>query len=192
MLVFCDSIKLWPIKIYLFYKHHTLGPSVFVLGEINAVAVGYKGYTPSCFTSRNSDKTCIKPLLGRKHGFNHCLQYFTWIFLPLAEYQNASLVKTKIRPAGVYFSSNIFSLSLGTMVTSASAPQAMFEKKKVPCSDNRIFKINPHWGNIPVLGYNTLSMSCNIFLLLKCCQIYLSNNTRVSEEIVIQGATGLV
>lgn len=120
----CDSIKLRSIKIYLFYGYHTLGPSVFILGEINAVAVGCKGYTPSCFTSRNSDKRCIEPPLARKHGFNHCIRSVACIFLPLAEYQSASLVKTKITPAGVHFFSNTFSLSLGTMVTNASAPQA--------------------------------------------------------------------
>lgn len=80
----CDNIKLWSIKIYLFYGHHTLGPSVFIPGEINSVAMGYKGYTPSCFTSRNSDKTCIETPQARKHGFNHCLHSSTCIFLPLA------------------------------------------------------------------------------------------------------------
>lgn len=86
----CDSIKLWSIKIYLFYGHHTLGPSVFILGEINAVAVGHKGYTPSCFTSRNSDKMWIETPLAKKHGFNHCPHFFPYIFLHLAEYQRAS------------------------------------------------------------------------------------------------------
>lgn len=86
----CDSIKLWSIKIYLFYGYHILRPSVFILDEINGVAVGYKGYTPSCFTSRNSDKMCIEPPLARKHGFNHCIHPFPCICLSLAEYQSAS------------------------------------------------------------------------------------------------------
>ena len=80
---------------YICSTHHTLGPSVFILGEINAVAVGCKGYTPSSFTSRNSDKTCIETPLAKKHGFNHCLHSFACIFLPLAEHQSASLVTTK-------------------------------------------------------------------------------------------------
>ena len=80
---------------YICSMHHTLGPSVFILGEINAVAVGCKGCTPSCFTSRNSDKTCIETPLAKKHGFNHCLHSFACIFLPLTEHQSASLVKTK-------------------------------------------------------------------------------------------------
>lgn len=29
--IVCDSIKLWPIK-YICSMHHTLGPSVFILG----------------------------------------------------------------------------------------------------------------------------------------------------------------
>lgn len=129
----CDSIKLWPIKIYLFYKHHTLGPSVFILEEINVVATEYKGYTP-CFTFRNSDKTCIKPPLARKHGFNHCLHSFTCIVLPLAEYQSASLVKIKMSPAGVCFLLCLFYLSLGTMVTTGYVAK---KKKMLPISDNR-------------------------------------------------------
>lgn len=57
----CDNIKPCSIKSYLLYGHPILGPSVFIPGEINGVTVGYKGYTPFCFTSRNSDKTCMEP-----------------------------------------------------------------------------------------------------------------------------------
>ena len=92
--IFCDSITLRPIKIYLFYAPHT-GAFCLHSGEMNAVAVGCKGYTPSCFTSRNSDKTCRETPLAKKHGFNHCLHSFACIFLPVAGHQSASLVKTK-------------------------------------------------------------------------------------------------
>lgn len=126
----CDSIKFQSIKTYLFYGHHILGPSVFIPGEINAVAVGYKGYTPSCFTSRNIDKMCTETPWARKHGFNHCLHSFTCIFLPLAAYQSVSLVKTKITPAGVHFFSHTFYLSSGTVVVNASNTIGYVIKKK--------------------------------------------------------------
>lgn len=60
-----DSIKFQSIKTYLFYGHHTLGPSVFIPDETSAVAVGYKGYTPSCCISRNSGKLVQKALRQR-------------------------------------------------------------------------------------------------------------------------------
>lgn len=145
----CDSIRLWTIKIYLFDGHHTLGPSVFIPGELTAEAAGCKGHTPSCFTSRNSDKTCTETPQARRSGFNHCLHSCTCIFLPSAALQSASFMKTKITPEHI-----ILYLSLGTMVTCASTLQAMLWGK--PHSESKIIQMNPYWEKNPLLGYNKI------------------------------------
>lgn len=116
----CDSIKLWTIKIYLFDGRHPLGPSVFILGELIAEAARYKGHTPSCFTSRNSDKTCTETPQARRSGFNHCLHSCTFIFLPPTAQKSAFSMKTKTTPEHI-----ISYPSLGTMVTCASTLQVM-------------------------------------------------------------------
>lgn len=139
MLVFCDSIKLWTIKIYLFYKHHILGPSVFILGEINAVAVEYKGCTPSCFTSRNSDKTCIKPPLARKRGLI-TVSSLSGAYSSLQLHIKVPLQSKQKEGQQVFVSSLIHFISLQGLWSPVLLHHRLCWRKKILYSDNRIFK----------------------------------------------------
>lgn len=142
------------------HGHHTVGASVFILGEINDVVVESKGYTPSCFTSWSLDKARGEPLQERKHGFNPSL-YFSLAFPPARWISKSLFNQNKTNSSRCLFLLNTSYLSLGTVVTKASRYTLCCRGKICSYGDDKIIlknnnKKNLTVENIPLQGYENL------------------------------------